>query len=53
MSKISEIGKEIWEGVNEAKYNDYLIYDTPTGQPVEDEEEVQVSQEEEEEDTGF
>jgi hypothetical protein len=24
-------GKRIWESVNEAKYNDYIIYDTPTG----------------------
>ena len=41
MSKISEIGKEIWQGVNEAKYNDYFIYDTPTGRPADVEENVE------------
>jgi hypothetical protein len=29
--KICTLGKNIWYGVNEAKYNDYIIYDTPTG----------------------
>lgn len=33
VSKYCETGKKIWESINEAKYNDYLIYNTPTGQP--------------------
>lgn len=53
-SKISEIGKEIWQGVNEAKYNDYLIYDTPTGRPDDEEENTEeLSQQEQEEETGY
>jgi len=31
--KYCNTGKKIWEDTNEAKYNDYVIYDTPTGQP--------------------
>ena len=33
--KYCENGKRIWESVNEAKYNDYIIYDTPSGEPEE------------------
>ena len=29
--KYSDIGKDIFVEINEAKYNDYVIYDTPTG----------------------
>ncbi len=29
--KVCTLGKNIWYGVNEAKYNDYIIYDTPSG----------------------
>lgn len=29
--KYAEIGKNIWYDNNEAKYNDYVIYNTPTG----------------------
>lgn len=29
--KYAEIGKNIWYESNEAKYNDYVIYNTPTG----------------------
>ena len=52
MVKIGDIGKEIWGGVNEAKYNDYVLYDTPTGEPVLNEEEV-IDQVDKEEDAGF
>jgi hypothetical protein len=31
--KICNTGKDIWYEVNEAKYNDYVIYNTPTGEP--------------------
>lgn len=31
--KYAEIGKNIWYDTNEAKYNDYIIYDTPPTQP--------------------
>ena len=30
LAKICTLGKNIWYGVNEAKYNDYLIYDAPS-----------------------
>ena len=33
--KYCETGKRIWGSVNEAKYNDYIIYDTPSGEPEE------------------
>lgn len=29
--KYSNTGKDIWISVSEAKYNDYVIYDTPSG----------------------
>jgi hypothetical protein len=29
--KYCNTGKQIWEDTNEAKYNDYIIYNTPTG----------------------
>ncbi len=29
--KVCTLGKNIWYGVNEAKYNDYIIYDAPSG----------------------
>ena len=29
--KYCETGKRIWENTNEAKYNDYVIYNTPSG----------------------
>lgn len=35
ISKICETGKVIWKESNEAKYNDYIIYDTPSGKPEE------------------
>ena len=31
MSKYCGKGKQIWVSVNEAKFNDYVIYDTPSG----------------------
>lgn len=31
--KYSDTGKDIWAEVSESKYNDYVIYDTPTGEP--------------------
>ncbi|TRX41430.1 hypothetical protein [Flavobacterium restrictum] len=31
--KHSETGKDIWVEESEAKYNDYVIYDTPSGTP--------------------
>ena len=31
VAKYCETGKRIWEATNEAKYNDYIIYDTPSG----------------------
>ena len=31
--KVCNTGKDIWYGINEAKYNDYIIYDTPSGKP--------------------
>ncbi len=31
IAKYCEIGKDIFVEVNEAKYNDYVIYDTPSG----------------------
>ncbi len=36
--KYCNTGKKIWEDTNEAKYNDYVIYDTPTGKPKDDKE---------------
>jgi hypothetical protein len=30
--KYSNTGKDIWAEVSEAKYNDYVVYDTPSGQ---------------------
>jgi len=33
ISKICETGKEIWNDLSEAKYNDYIIYNTPSGKP--------------------
>jgi hypothetical protein len=33
ISKVCETGKEIWNDLNEAKYNDYIIYNTPSGKP--------------------
>ena len=35
MSKYCEKGKRIWVSTNQAKYNDYVIYDTPSGKPEE------------------
>lgn len=32
ISKYSELGKDIWIEESEAKYNDYVIYDTPSGE---------------------
>lgn len=43
VAKLCETGKEIWRKENEAKYNDYIIYDTPTGKP--EAEEVESSDE--------
>lgn len=34
--KYCNTGKQIWEDTNQAKYNDYIIYDTPTGNPKDD-----------------
>jgi len=31
--KYCNTGKDIWIGTDESKYNDYVIYDTPTGNP--------------------
>jgi hypothetical protein len=31
--KYCNTGKDIWYGTDESKYNDYVIYDTPTGNP--------------------
>ena len=31
LTKYCDTGKKIWESTNEAKYNDYIIYDTPNG----------------------
>ena len=33
MSGYCEKGKRIWVSTNQAKYNDYVIYDTPSGKP--------------------
>jgi len=33
LAKICTLGKNIWYGINEAKYNDYIIYNTPSGGP--------------------
>jgi hypothetical protein len=33
LARYCDTGKRIWESVNEAKYNDYVIYDTPSGSP--------------------
>lgn len=43
ISKVCETGKGIWRETNEAKYNDYIIYDTPSAKP---EEEVSTAEEE-------
>ncbi len=34
--KYTDIGKDLFGEVNEAKYNDYIIYNTPTGKKKED-----------------
>jgi hypothetical protein len=34
--KYCETGRRIWVGKNEAKYNDYIIYNTPSGEPEEE-----------------
>ncbi len=47
-AKVAELcgtGKSIWDGVSEAKYNDYIIYDTPSGGPEEDPAEEETSEE--------
>lgn len=31
ISEICAVGKNIWENVSEAHYNDYILYDTPSG----------------------
>jgi hypothetical protein len=31
--RLCNTGKDIWATVDEAKYNDYVIYDTPSGEP--------------------
>jgi hypothetical protein len=31
IAKLCQTGKQIWAETNEAKYNDYIIYDTPSG----------------------
>jgi len=31
ISRICDFGKDYWSSRNEAKYNDYVIYDTPSG----------------------
>ncbi len=31
--KVCNTGKDLWYEVDEAKYNDYVIYNTPSGQP--------------------
>ncbi len=36
MSKLCNTGKDLFASTNEAKYNDYIIYDTPTGNAPED-----------------
>ncbi len=33
MVKICNTGKDIWYETNEAKYNDYILYNTPSGKP--------------------
>ncbi len=33
MVKYCEKGKRIWISTNQARYNDYVIYDTPSGKP--------------------
>ncbi len=33
IAKFCETGKGIWKNSNEAKYNDYIIYDTPSATP--------------------
>jgi hypothetical protein len=35
VSKHCDTGKRIWVSSNQAKYNDYVIYDTPSGKPEE------------------
>ena len=35
MSNYCDKGKRIWVSTNQAKYNDYVIYDTPSGKPEE------------------
>lgn len=32
MAKLCNVGKDIFASTNEAKYNDYVIYNTPTGE---------------------
>jgi len=36
ISRICDTGKGIWKDVNEAKYNDYIIYNTPGAKPEEE-----------------
>jgi hypothetical protein len=40
IAKICNTGKVIWKGKNEAKYNDYIIYDPPKGKSEEHVDEV-------------
>ncbi|KIA88579.1 hypothetical protein [Kaistella jeonii] len=35
LTKYAGIGQDIFYEINEAKYNDYVIYDTPSGMPAE------------------
>ena len=36
MIKYCDKGRKIWVSTNQAKYNDYVIYDTPSGKPEEE-----------------
>ena len=36
LMKYASIGQDIFYELNEAKYNDYVIYDTPSGLPEDD-----------------
>ena len=36
ISRVCDTGKGIWKEVNEAKYNDYIIYDTLAAKPEEE-----------------
>lgn len=33
VTKYAGIGQDIFYEINEAKYNDYVLYDTPSGMP--------------------